>query len=76
MRMRFAWDDPFLLDDQLTTEELMVRDASRAFAQDKLAPRVVEAYREERFERRMMEEAGALGLLGPTIDGYGCPGAN
>ena len=62
----FSWDDPLLLDDQLTEEERMIRDAARAYAQDKLAPRVQSAYREERFDIEIMREMGALGLLGST----------
>ena len=72
----FVWDDPFLLDEQLTDEERMVRDAARDYAQDQLAPRVLEAHRHERFDREIMTEMGALGLLGPTIpEEYGGAGA-
>jgi glutaryl-CoA dehydrogenase len=63
----FDWADPFLLDDQLTEEERMVRDTARDFAQARLLPGVTDAYMTERFERGLMEEMGALGLLGPTI---------
>ena len=63
----FAWDDPFLLEEQLTEEERMVRDSARDYAQGSLAPRVLEANRHERFDRAIMTEMGALGLLGPTI---------
>jgi glutaryl-CoA dehydrogenase len=63
----FAWDDPFLLDEQLTEEERMIRDAARDYCQDGLARRVLEANRHEVFEREIMTEMGALGLLGPTI---------
>jgi glutaryl-CoA dehydrogenase len=72
----FRWDDPFLLDDQLTEEERMVRDSARAYCQDKLLPRVLEATRKEKFDREIMNEMGALGFLGSTIDGYGCAGVN
>src|SRR5688572_33125063 len=72
----FAWEDPFLLDEQLSEEERMVRDTARAYAQDKLMPRVLEANRHEKFDREIMNELGALGLLGSTIDGYGCAGTN
>ena len=68
----FDWQDPLLLEDELSEDERMVRDAARAYAQDKLMPRVKSAFREERFDREIMSEMGALGLLGPTIDGYGC----
>ncbi len=72
----FRWDDPFLLDDQLTEEERMVRDSARAYCQDKLLSRVLEATRKEKFDREIMNEMGALGFLGSTIDGYGCAGVN
>jgi glutaryl-CoA dehydrogenase len=72
----FRWDDPFLLEDQLTEEERMVRDSARAYCQEKLMPRVLEATRKEKFDREIMNEMGALGFLGSTIDGYGCAGVN
>ncbi|WP_350334539.1 acyl-CoA dehydrogenase [Coralliovum pocilloporae] len=73
----FQWDDPFYLDDQLSEEERMVRDAARAYAQDKLMPRVLSAYREERFDRDIMNEMGELGLLGPTTpEQYGGAGTS
>ena len=72
----FQWDDPFLLEDQLTEEERMVRDSARAYCQEKLLPRVLEATRKERFDREILNEMGALGFLGSTIDGYGCAGVN
>jgi glutaryl-CoA dehydrogenase len=68
----FVWQDPLLLEDELAEDERMVRDAARAYAQGKLLPRVKSAFREERFDREIMSEMGELGLLGPTIDGYGC----
>ncbi|MCC6535788.1 MAG: acyl-CoA dehydrogenase [Burkholderiales bacterium] len=72
----FQWDDPFLLDEQLSDEERMVRDSARAYCQEKLMPRVRESHRHERFDRDVMNEMGALGFLGPTIEGYGCAGVN
>jgi glutaryl-CoA dehydrogenase len=75
-RAEFNWEDPLLLEDQLTEEERMVRDTARDYAQDKLMPRVLEANRHEKFHREIMNELGALGLLGSTIDGYGCAGTN
>jgi glutaryl-CoA dehydrogenase len=73
--MAGGWDDLLLLDDQLTEEERLVRDTARDYAQEKLMPRVVSAYREERFDREIITEMGALGLLGPTIpEGYGGAG--
>ncbi|WP_175797547.1 acyl-CoA dehydrogenase [Burkholderia ambifaria] len=73
----FHWDDPLLLDQQLTEEERMVRDAAHAYAQDKLAPRVTEAFRHERTDIEIFREMGEVGLLGPTIpEEYGGPGLN
>jgi glutaryl-CoA dehydrogenase len=72
----FQWDDPFLLDEQLTEDERMVRDSARAYCQDKLMPRVQQAFRHEKFDREIMTEMGALGFLGSTIEGYGCAGVN
>ncbi|CAM2191737.1 glutaryl-CoA dehydrogenase [Paraburkholderia kururiensis] len=74
---RFHWDDPLLIDQQLTEDERMVRDAAQAYAQDKLAPRVLEAFRHERTDAGIFREMGELGLLGPTIpEQYGGPGLN
>ena len=74
---RMPWEDPFLLNDLLSDEERMIRDAAAAYCADKLAPRVVTANREERFDREIMTEMGALGLLGATIpEEYGGVGAN
>ena len=63
----FAWEDPFNLQEELTSEERMIVETARAYAQEKLMPRVVSAYREERFDREIMSEMGALGLLGATV---------
>ncbi len=73
---RFRWDDPLLLEAQLGDEERMVRDSARAYCQDKLLPRVIEANRHERFDREILSEMGALGFLGSTLEGYGCAGVN
>ena len=74
-RLPAGWDDLLLLDEQLTDEERMVRDTARDYAQDKLMPRIMSAYREERFDREIMNEMGALGLLGPTVpEAYGGAG--
>jgi glutaryl-CoA dehydrogenase len=72
----FQWEDPLLLDDALSADERMVRDSAREFAQDRLMSRVLEANRHETFDRAVFNEMGALGLLGPTIEGYGCAGVN
>jgi glutaryl-CoA dehydrogenase len=73
---KFNWEDPMFLDDQLTEEERMVQETARAYAQEKLLPRIVEAYNEEREDRDLIPEMGELGLLGPTIHGYGCAGVS
>jgi glutaryl-CoA dehydrogenase len=72
----FQWDDPLLLDEQLTDEERMVRDSARAYCQEKLMPRVLESHRHERFDRGILNEMGRLGFLGSTLSGYGCAGVN
>ncbi|HTO45856.1 MAG TPA: acyl-CoA dehydrogenase [Burkholderiales bacterium] len=72
----FNWEDPLLLDEQLADDERIVRDSARAYAQDKLMPRVVEANRHERFDREVLSEMGRLGFLGSTLQGYGCAGVN
>jgi len=76
MKPTFKWDDPLLLEDQLSEEERMVRDSARSYAQDKLMPRILEANRHEKFDRAILNEMGALGFLGSTIEGYGCAGVN
>lgn len=70
----FTWEDPFLFSQQLTEEELMVQETVAKYAQEKLAPRVVEMYREEGVDRSIFAEMGELGLLGPMLEGYGCSG--
>jgi glutaryl-CoA dehydrogenase len=71
------WDDPLLLDDLLSDEERAIRDMARAYAQDKLQPRVIEAFREEKTDRAIFDEMGELGLLGVTLpEDYGCAGAS
>ena len=76
MKAAFKWNDAFLLDDQLSDEERAVRDAAYAYCQERLQPRVLMAARHETFDRNIMNELGELGMLGSTIDGYGCPGVN
>ncbi|MAU08518.1 MAG: acyl-CoA dehydrogenase [Anaerolineaceae bacterium] len=69
---RFDWSDAFLLDEQLSEEERMIRDVARAYAQDRLAPRVIDAFAQEQTDPDIFREMGALGLLGPTIpEAYG-----
>ncbi|MEY3790761.1 MAG: Acyl-CoA dehydrogenase [Pseudomonadota bacterium] len=73
----FHWEDPFLLDQQLTEEERMVRDAAAVYAQEKLTPRVLEAFRNERTDPSIFREMGELGMLGATIPAeYGGAGLN
>ncbi|MGH8790686.1 MAG: acyl-CoA dehydrogenase [Cupriavidus necator] len=73
----FHWADPLLLDQQLTAEERMVRDAAAAYSQDKLMPRVLQSFRNEKTDIEIFREMGELGLLGPTIpEQYGGPGLN
>jgi len=77
MRAAFKWDDPLLLDTQLSEDERMVREAAMAYCQDMLAPRVLEAFRNEKTDPAIFREMGELGLLGPTIPTeYGGPGLN
>jgi len=73
---KLNWQDPFLLEQQLNDEQRMVRDTARQYAQDKLQPRVQEAYRKEETDPAIFREMGELGLLGSTIEGYGCPGVD
>ncbi len=75
-RASFDWADPLLLDEELNEEERLIRDAARAYCQDKLLPRVQKAFRDESFDRAVFNEMGELGFLGSTIDGYGCAGTN
>jgi len=73
----FKWDDPFFLDDQLSEEEVLIRDTAKDYAQAKLQTRVKQAARDEYFHREIMNEMGELGLLGATIpEKYGCSGVN
>ena len=73
-RAPFSWDDPLLLAECLSEEERMVQQSAYDYCQDKLFPRVLSANREERFDREIINEMGELGLLGCTIEGYGCAG--
>jgi len=73
---KFNWEDPMALDSLLTEEERMVQETARQFAQEKLMPRIVKAYNEEKEDPDIIPEMGELGLLGPTIHGYGCAGVS
>ncbi len=72
----FQWDDPLLLDDQLTDEERLISATTRQFARTTLFPGIIKANRNEQFDPDIMKELGKLGLLGATVDGYGCAGAS
>ncbi|MEN6081185.1 acyl-CoA dehydrogenase [Chromobacterium piscinae] len=73
-RASFAWEDPLLLQSQLTDEERLVQQSAHEYCQQRLLPRVLTANREERFDREIINEMGELGFLGCTIEGYGCAG--
>ena len=72
----FDWEDPFHLNDQLTEEEILVKDTAASYASNKLAPRVIDSFRKEQTHREIFNEMGELGLLGSTVEGYGCPGVS
>ncbi len=74
MKAKFNWEDPFLLSQQLSDDERAIAEAAHTFCQDKLQTRVLMAARHEEFDREIMNEAGAMGFLGSTIEGYGCAG--
>lgn len=73
---KFDWTDPFRLTDQLDDDERMIRDSAREFCSERLLPRVLEAHRNETFDRSIFNEFGEMGFLGSTITGYGCAGVN
>ena len=73
---RFVWEDPLQLEQQLTDEERLIRDSARSFCQARLAPRVREAFRHEQFDRDIMREMGEQGLLGCTLNDWGCAGVS
>jgi glutaryl-CoA dehydrogenase len=75
-KIEFDWQDPLRFEDELSEEERMIRDAARAYAQEKLMPRVKLAFREEKFDIAVMREMGELGFLGSTLTGYGCAGTS
>ena len=74
VKPRFVWEDPFMLQYQLTEDERAIQEAAHQFCQDKLQTRVLMAARHEKFDREIMNEAGAMGFLGSSIEGYGCAG--
>lgn len=76
LRTVFSFADPFLLDKQLTSEENSVKDLASNFSKEILSPNVVASFRNETFDKNIMKEMGNVGLLGPTINGYGCAGVN
>ena len=76
MATKFSWDDPFFFDSQLSDDERAVRDAAAVYCQERLQTRVLMAARHEKFDREIMSEMGELGMLGTTIEGYGCAGLN
>jgi glutaryl-CoA dehydrogenase len=75
-RAEFVWEHPLLMEQQLSEEEQLVMKTAHDYAQSKLAPRVRQAFREEKTDPAIFREMGALGLLGPTLHGYGCSGLN
>merc|ERR1712178_212975 len=72
----FDWKDPLQIDTICTEDEIMMRDAFKSYCQDRLQPQVCQAARNETFDRNIMNEMGELGVLGPTIEGYGCAGVS
>lgn len=75
-RSLFSYKDPFLLEKQLSEDEKSIKDVAHNFAKDVLLPNVVSSFRNEHFDKNIIKEMGNVGLLGPTIDGYGCAGVN
>lgn len=73
---KFNWQDPLNLESQLTEDEVAIRDAFRGYCQSELLPRVTLANRNEQFDKKIMEEIGSLGVLGCTLQGYGCAGVS
>ncbi|KAF4621083.1 hypothetical protein D9613_000863 [Agrocybe pediades] len=73
---KFNWEDPLNMESQLTDEEIAIRDTARSYCQENLMPRVLHGWRTEEFNYDILPEMGKLGLLGPTIEGYGCAGVS
>jgi len=76
MSAKFDWEDPLNLNNLLTEEEQAISETARSYCQERMLPRVLEAYRNEDYDRKILEEMGELGLLGATIKGYGCAGVS
>ena len=74
--VQYHWNDPLLLDSQLSEEERLVRDNAKSFAEECLMPRVLQDFRHEQFDRNIIQKMGQAGLLGATLQGYGCAGVN
>src|SRR3990167_5927123 len=72
----FAWDDPFLLEEQLSDEEKQIRDTTRQFAEKELRPHASSFFHQETFDPLIIKKMGHAGLLGATIQGYGCAGVS
>jgi len=75
-KVAFDFADPFLFQKQLSQDELMIQDVARTYASNFLLPQVVNSFRNEKFDKNIIKEMGEIGLLGATINGYGCPGVN
>ncbi|KAM3597968.1 uncharacterized protein V6R79_011890 [Siganus canaliculatus] len=75
-KVQFNWQDALELESQLTEDEIMIRDSFRTYCQEKLMPRIILANRNEVFHREIVSEMGEMGVLGPTIQGYGCAGTS
>jgi glutaryl-CoA dehydrogenase len=74
--MAYNWQDPLLLEEQLTDTEILVRDSARRYCREKLLPRAQQSFRDATYDPAILKELGALGMLGGTISDYGCPGLN
>ncbi|KAA0193215.1 hypothetical protein HAZT_HAZT000833 [Hyalella azteca] len=72
----FSWQDPLLLESALTEEEILIQNSTRDFCNERLMPRILQTNRNETYDRDVMPEMGAIGVLGATIKGYGCPGVS
>ena len=73
---KFNFKDPFLLEEQLSQDEILIRNTARSFAQKELFPKILEANRNEIYDNNLFKKLGQIGLLGPQIQGYGCSGVS